>query len=180
MRVAVPGGEIRLTLIGLSAGTAVLVYALEALPAGKQVDTVVVLSSSMAAGHDLTEALRHVRGKLYAFGSQHDPVLNAVIPMVGTADREFRLTDVAGLRGFHMPSDAGPETQSLYSKVVNVLWRSEFARYGNLGTHTGATTPDFVARVITPLLKNSSSTQAPALRRAKTPAPWRPSDRVGR
>ena len=46
-------------LIGLSAGTAIAIYALEALPDDddNRVDTVVMLSSSVASDYDLTQAL---------------------------------------------------------------------------------------------------------------------------
>lgn len=160
-------------IIGLSAGTAVLVYALEELPADRQVDNVVLLSSSLDAQHDLTRALRRVRGKMYTYTSKYDPILNSVVPMMGTADREFRVRDIAGLQGFAVPANATADTRQLYGKVVHVPWRTEFARYGNFGSHTGATNASFVQRHIAPLLKPAKSPATrPAPPQAQTIWPW--------
>jgi pimeloyl-ACP methyl ester carboxylesterase len=155
-------------LIGLSAGTAILIHGLEALPDGYYVDTVVLLGSSMDADYDLTRALRHVRGRMHVFVSRHDPVLRTFVPMVGTADRRFALTGVAGLRGFRLPAGADRETRRLYSGITATAWRPEFALYDNFGGHTGATSSRFVSRFIAPLLAPAGGgmTRAPGLRSA--------------
>src|SRR6185295_1732301 len=68
------------TLMGLSAGTAIVAYALEELPANVSVETVIMLSGSLSSEHDLTSALAHVRGKMYIFTSERDEVLNVLVP----------------------------------------------------------------------------------------------------
>jgi len=139
-------------LIGLSAGSAVVVYTLEALAGDCSVDTVVLLGASLAADYDLTAALRHVKGELYVFTSDHDEVLRMLVPVTGSADRRYVGADLAGLRGFHMPPGASAETRRLYAKVTNIAWEHEFAKDGDLGGHTGATRPRFVQHYIAPLL----------------------------
>ncbi len=140
-------------LAGLSAGSAVVLYALEELPQNVAVDQVLLLSSSVSADYDLSEALQHVRGKLYAFTSQKDAVLNQLVSTVGTADGKSAGTDISGLRGFRAPSGTGASVQELYrSKVRNIAWRQEFAQYGHRGGHTHVTASAFVARYVAPLL----------------------------
>lgn len=140
-------------LIGLSAGTAILVFTLEALPEKKQVENVVLLSSSLGADYDLSRALRRVDGQMYVFTSKNDPILEGLVPLVGTAERDWAGRDIAGLKSFQPPAGAGPDTRRQYTKIVHVPWREQFKRFGNRGSHTGATDADFVARYITPTVQ---------------------------
>jgi len=145
-----PGGSVH--LIGLSAGSAIVVYALEALPGAYQVDYVILLGSSLSAEYDLRRALRRVRGEVYVFTSKRDRVLSVLVPLTGTADRKRVGKRVAGRYGILMPPDADDETEALYSKIVNVQWDDTRAEHGDPGTHTGATNPEFVRRFIAPLV----------------------------
>lgn len=139
-------------LVGLSAGTAVAAFTLEALPEDQAVDDVVLLGSSLSAHHDMSVALRHVRRKLYIFTSDKDAVLSVLVPLAGTADREFCGACSAGLGGFHLPRSASAETRRLYGKIENIAWRSEFERAGNFGGHTDATGGAFVRQYVAPLI----------------------------
>jgi len=65
-----PGGSVH--LIGLSAGSAIAVYALEQLPTSYQVDEVILLGSSLSADYDLRHALRRVRSQVHVFTSKQD------------------------------------------------------------------------------------------------------------
>lgn len=157
-----PGRPIH--LIGLSAGTAVAVFTLESLPESCSVDNVILLGSSMSSDHDLTAALRRVRGHLYVFTSDNDAVLRFLVPSAGSADRVDAGERLAGLRGFMMPARATPETRQLYAKVKRVPWTREFERDGNYGGHTDAVNAAFVRDHIAPLLPTRSSGQAAARR----------------
>jgi len=138
---------------GLSAGCAVVIYALEELPDGVSVDQVFLLSSSVSADYDLTAALRHVRGRLFATTSPHDAVLRDLVTVVGTADREASGSAISGMKGFVPPAGAGDNVRALYrAKVVNIPWRPEFANYGNRGGHTDVVAEDFVAKYLAPLV----------------------------
>ena len=130
-------------LMGLSAGTAVVVFALEQLPPGMYVDHVVLFSPSMSDRHDLTKALQHVRGRLYATCSKYDGILAGVaVNADGVSGRP------AGVQGLRMPS--GVKRYDLYARVVNLPWRPAYAGFGWNGGHTSVTTKDFVQRVIAP------------------------------
>lgn len=141
-----------ITLMGLSAGTAVAVFALEALPVDCQVDTVVLLGASIGNDYDLTRALQRVSGRLYVFTSENDAVLNFAVPMAGTADREAGDVPSAGLDGFVVPDGASMTTRRLYSRVTNIAWRTEFERDADFGGHTDTTHPQFVRDHIAPLV----------------------------
>lgn len=144
--------EAPITLMGLSAGTAVAVFTLEALPPDCQVDNVVLLGASIASDYDLTRALTHVTGRVYVFTSEKDAVLNFAVPIAGTADRESGDVPSAGLDGFRLPAGASQTTRRLYSKVTNIMWRAEFEKDGDWGGHTDTTHPKFVRDHIAPLV----------------------------
>lgn len=140
------------TLMGLSAGTAVAVFALEELPLGHDVENVVLLSGSLSAGYDLTKALHHVHGQMYIFTSPKDAVLGFLLPFAGTADRAIGTTDTIGVQSARMPANPSYETRREYAKVVEVPWNEEFKRYGHQGGHTDSVKARFIEAVVAPLI----------------------------
>jgi hypothetical protein len=149
-----------MTLMGLSAGTVIAVFTLEALPADVMVENVILLSGSLSAPYDLTSALRRVRGKVYVTTSHRDTVLGGLLPLAGTADRGSSTNATIGVEGPQLPRGASTETRNLYaSRLVVVPWKQEFARYGNLGGHTDTVKAAFVGRYIAPLVKTASGVQ---------------------
>ena len=154
-----------LTLMGLSAGTAIAVFTLEALPANVMVANAILLSGSLSADHDLTRALRRVRGKLYVFTSQNDAVLQVLMPFGGTADRGSGTTATVGVEGARVPAGASAETRRLYaSKVVEIPWNQQFAAYGHRGGHTDSVKAPFVQHFVAPLVPSISAPQVAAAR----------------
>lgn len=145
-----PGAPV--TFIGLSAGTAVVVYALEEMPGSVRVGDAVLCGASISSTYDLTRALRNLDGKLYVYTSERDGVLGFLVPMAGTADREGGDVPSAGLRGFRVPSTGSTQTRQLYAKVVTIPWRPEFAKLGYAGGHTDVLSAPFVAAYIAPHL----------------------------
>ncbi len=146
------------TMIGLSAGTALTVFALESLPEDVMVENVFLLSGSLSATYDLTEALGHVRGKMYVTTSPRDAVLTALVPLAGTADRGSGTTATIGVQGPQLPHGASAEARRVYdSKLVVMPWRSEFARYGNFGGHTDTVSALFIERYVAPRVGTTST-----------------------
>lgn len=146
-----------ITLIGLSAGNAVLLYALEALPPQPIVEDVVLLSSSVSADYDLSSALKRVREHCYVFTSQRDSVLLLLVPVGGTADRKAGNVGTMGIEGARPPASAAREQ---YAKVVQIAWSTEFARLGHAGGHTDSVAPAFVREVVAPLIMTTSTKSA--------------------
>ncbi len=142
-----PDGQIN--VMGLSAGTAVILQALEQLPTGIQVDNVVLFSPSVSANHDLTKALRHVRRTLYATCSPNDRILGSLIV---NADGKFGTP--AGRSGFRIRRP-GAEAETAYRKVVNLHWKPGYLAYDWDGGHTAVTNSKFIAAVVAPRILSS-------------------------
>ena len=140
------------TLIGLSAGTAVTVFVLEALPTSCPVENVVLCGASIGADYDLTKAMQRVRNHMYVFTSENDAVLSFLVPMAGTADRQEGDVPSAGLRGFQMPTTGLASTEAAYAKVSYIRWNSNFERFGDFGGHTDALKAPFVQHYMAPLI----------------------------
>lgn len=145
-RQAFPNGKIH--LISLSAGSAVVLAALEELPDDVQVDTVVLLSPSVSSRRDLTPALEHIKGRLYATCSEHDAI-NAALPI--TADGGEG--PPAGYRGFFRPFKRDAAALEPYAKVVNLPWRPRYLGLGWRGNHVGVTSSRFIECVIAPRIR---------------------------
>jgi len=144
LRQVNPNGQI--VLVGLSAGTSLIVCALERLGEDVEVDYVVLLSPSVSDRHDLTDALRHVRHRFYATISPHDGMLASAGPAGGESGRP------AGLVGFRLPRKMTRERKKLLAKLIPLPWRPEYLAYGWDGGHVSATSADFIRAVITPRL----------------------------
>lgn len=141
-----------LHVIGLSAGTGVSVWSVEALPPGMTVDNMVLLGSSLSSTYDMTHCLRRVEGKVYVLVSARDVVLIGFVPVTGTIDGQW-FVQPAGLIGLVPPAGSSPETIRLYrEKIVNIDWEPGFARLGNIGGHTDGTSRRFVKEYIAPEL----------------------------
>jgi pimeloyl-ACP methyl ester carboxylesterase len=128
-----PGREV--SVIGLSAGTGVAIWALEDLKGGCQVNNVVLLGSSLWHRYDVSKALPHVKGKIYNYYSPNDAVLAGPMKIFGTIDGVFA-EDGAGAVGLHSPRGQ--------DRIVNIRWRPEYRRYGYYGGHMDSTSPGFV------------------------------------
>jgi hypothetical protein len=130
-------------LIGVSAGTGLIVWALEALGPGQSVDNAFLIASSLSDRYDLRAALGHVAGRLYSHYSAADLVLALGVPLAGTVDRRGGAS--GGLVGFKPPGEAGLLYQA---KLMQVAWESKDAAYGHLGDHLGGTQPGYICQYV--------------------------------
>jgi hypothetical protein len=130
-------------MIGVSAGTGLIVWALEDLNSLDPVENVVLLGSSLGGTYNLKTALGHINGRLHNHYSGSDMVLGLLVRATGTVDRGD--SDAGGLRGFRPPVMDNEETRTLYDeKLTQVAWTAEDASLGNLGDHLGGTNPTYV------------------------------------
>ena len=147
----------KLILTAESGGTGVAVWALERLPKNVEVQSLLLIAPALSPEYDLTEALRHVRGKAYAFISGGDWfMLGAGTRLYGTIDG--KRTEAAGLVGFHRPprADAGQ-----YHKLVEMKYDPNWIIWGNFGSHSGGMSSAFARHVLAPLLIRSEAREAP-------------------
>lgn len=135
-------------LVGLSAGTGVAVWALENLKEGYNVDSVVLLSSSLWHRYDVGKAAGRVKGKIYVYYSPNDAILAGPMKLFGTIDGVFG-EDGAGAVGLHTRGGA--------EKVVNIGWKSDWSSYGYYGGHTDSTSSGFVRAVLARHLLSGTS-----------------------
>jgi len=139
-------------VLGFSAGTAEVAFALEALDESERVDRVVLLGAAISRDYDMTEALKRVKDKLYIITSTHDRMLKILMPFSGTADRKFD-DPGAGLRGFVLPSGASEETRRLYAeKIVTIPYEKEFRKDKDRGLHFDNVKMGFIRDFVAPLL----------------------------
>ena len=135
----------RINVIALSAGTSVVLSALEQMKSGVSVDNVVLLSSSASESRDLTRIMQHVRGRVYATCSTKDGILSSLM-----TNADGKSGDPAGIRGFRPPRKRTANTHAAYSRVVNLPWKPAYLGYDWDGGHTAATNRKFIAAVIAP------------------------------
>ena len=140
-----------LNMLGFSAGTAEAVFALESLPETVQVDTVVLLGTSISRDYDLTKALKRVSGHIYIYTSTHDRMLGFLMPFSGTADRKFN-DPGAGITGFVLPAGATSATRKLYAqKIVTIPWTAQLEKDGDYGKHFDNVRMEFIRDHVAPL-----------------------------
>jgi pimeloyl-ACP methyl ester carboxylesterase len=140
--------KLKITLTSHSGGTGIAVWALEDMPEGMQVQTLVLLASALSPDYDLTKALKHVRGKAYVFYSKNDQVvLGAGTRLFGTIDGVK--SDAAGLVGFRKPEGADDKA---YEKLVQKPYDDGWIAFQNIGNHVGCMSEAFAENVIAPML----------------------------
>jgi hypothetical protein len=169
-RAGFPKG--RIYVMGLSAGTALVVSALEDLPKDVRVDDVVLFSSSVSSQRNLAAALRHVDGRLYATYSPHDGILSSLVINADGGEGA-----PAGLTGFVLPARLSQENLAQYAKVVNIPWQPSYVGFGWHGGHVQVTTSGFVQHVISPRIL---SNEPYPLDRPLVGQPWPVSQRLGK
>ena len=136
-------------LLGHSAGSTVIMSALESLPPDS-VERAVLLSPSLSACYDVRPALQTVRCGLHVFYSPYDYwYLGVITRVVGSADRFWCPT--SGRVGFDTPPAA--DESWLYSKLYQRPWQPDDRQLGNNGGHYGNYQPDFLRQHILPLFE---------------------------
>lgn len=162
--------QLKIRLVGHSGGAGLAAWALERLPEGMQVETLVFVAPALSPRYDLSKALAHVRGKLYAFTSPNDViVLSAGTRLLGTIDG--LKVEAAGLHGFVKPEGAD---DAQYAKLVPMPYTAEWMDFDNIGDHIGPMGRTFAREVISPIVQGeeppSTATTRPARRNRPTPS----------
>jgi pimeloyl-ACP methyl ester carboxylesterase len=140
-------------LIGHSGGGAMVVVALEQLPPGYRVHQAILLAPDLDPKHSLGVAMDHTLCGIDVFRSHFDLlVLGVGTSLVGTLDRAH--SPAAGLVGFRQPSGLDERSRFLYSaKLREHDYRVEMVLTGHTGGHFTCTTPAFVDRYVSPVIR---------------------------
>jgi pimeloyl-ACP methyl ester carboxylesterase len=139
MRHANPGRPIH--VMGYSCGCFVAVRALELLPGGAKVDSLVLLAGAFSPRRDLNPAAAHVSGPVVVSSSPLDIVVGLGTLLVGTADRAY--TPSIGTLGYRGP---------WCGKVVSLRWRPSWIRWGHWGSHLSAPAERFISKCVGPAM----------------------------
>jgi hypothetical protein len=137
------------TLLGHSAGAAVVLGAAENLPPGV-IDEIVVLAPSVSRDYDLRPALRSSARGIDAFSSENDRLaLGVGTYVLGTADR--RWVPAAGRVGFR-PIVESSEDAALVAKLRVHPWHPIVAWTGNHGGHDDSYRSGYLRAYVLPAL----------------------------
>lgn len=128
-------------LVGHSGGGGVSIFTAEALPQGRKVDGIVLLSASISAGYDLTKALAHSRKGIVNFYSKNDVGLL----MIGT-------TVVGNVDGIHGPAAGAIGFDRLPEGLHQVPWSQDMSWAGS-GGHMDTTGAPFVRTFVSPWIR---------------------------
>jgi len=137
-------------IVAQSGGAGIAVFAAEAMPAGREIDGVVLLGAALSPRYNLAKALAKTRKGILNSYSCKDNVLNWGTRIFGTIDRQF--TRAAGHVGFEMPEGLTEEEQALYrTKLKQLAWCEAMAEEGeHWGGHLSSGGEAYLARHIAP------------------------------
>ncbi len=126
-------------LLAQSGGCWVTLRALEKLPDGVTVRSVVWLAPSISPDRDITNAAARCQNGLVSIGGPGDFFFLGVgTLLLGTSDRVF--TPSAGWIGWHHPPQGFRECR----------WHPEWFKFGYLGNHTSTSSRQFIEKVVAP------------------------------
>jgi len=136
-------------LVGQSGGGAMAAWAAEALPSGRSVDGVIMLSPALSPRYMLDWSLGNSRRGIVNFYSPRDWIFLGVGTVVyGTMDG--RHSESAGRIGFKVPSAGG--RPRCYRKLYQVAWQQKMAETGHSGLHLTSGGWRFVMTYVAPFV----------------------------
>jgi pimeloyl-ACP methyl ester carboxylesterase len=141
-------------IIGHSGGGGIAVFVAMAMPKGRKVDGLVLLSASISSNHDMTKALGNCSSGIVNFYNTGDgALLGLATTVLGNVGGAHGLS--AGLTGFTLPKEsAGSEKQLAYQKLYQVSMTE--AMTNGSTPHFAATQPSFVSSYIAPWIASST------------------------
>lgn len=119
---AYPGRPV--TLIGYSGGGAIAPMVAEYMPEGYVLDRILLFSSGLSPGYDLTPALEQTENGIVHFWSSADFTGPFITLVFGTMDRRWELP--AATVGFDMRDE----------RLIQFAWRPDMLDFRNKGDHT--------------------------------------------
>jgi len=134
-----------LSLLGVSGGAGIVIFAAGDLPETFVFEQVVLISGAVSPARDLTPIIRRTRRGLFNYYSRNDRLILADGTRInGTMDRQF--CPSCGYCGLEKPSDP-----DVAARLFQLKWRPEFLLLGNDGGHLGGLSAEFVRRFVLPL-----------------------------
>ena len=159
-------------VVGHSGGGGVAVFAAEAMPEGRKIDGLILLSASISSAYNLTKALSHCRNGIVSFYNPDDFALLGVgTTALGNVDGTHGPS--AGLIGFDKPRGrAGPAKNAAWEKLYQVKLGGLSGGDGD--PHASTTRVGFVSLNVAPWVLSETWPAAGTLASARLPAPPAP------
>lgn len=143
--------RVRLSLVGMSGGVGMALFAVEKLPEELSLDRLVFISGATAPDYDLRPALRRCRGGIWNYYSHLDvAILDRGTRAAGTMDRQF--VTAAGCLGFNVPDDP-----AFAARLHQLAWTPRMLALGNDGSHLGGLAMPFLRKYVLPLFAGSDA-----------------------
>lgn len=131
-------------LIGHSGGGGLAIMVLEQMSRTRPISGAILLAPALSPGHNLAAAMERTQYGIYNFWSPNDVAFLGIgTTTFGNMDREHG--PAAGMIGFHVPDHLSAADTKLYeAKLVQVRWRTEMLKEGQLPGHMSWANPWFV------------------------------------
>ncbi len=146
-------------LVGHSGGAGMVVFALEKLKPGCQVNGAFLLAPALDPQRNLAPALRHVRRYCFTTYSPADvPLMGLGTSLFATMDGKHTVS--AGLVGFRMPENLSAADRKEYAKMRQAGWSKTFLKKGHLGGHMDWSSTTFAREFLAPIMLGKKSSPA--------------------
>ena len=170
-------------LVGHSGGAGMVVFALEKMKPGRQVDGAFLLAPALDPQRNLAPALRHVRKYCITTYSPTDvPLMGLGTSLFTTMDGKHTVS--AGLIGFRRPKNLSEADRAEYAKIRQAGWGKTFLKKGYLGGHMDWSTTSFAREFLAPIMLDGKYDPAFKPLGPKEPGgpgdPGRPTSRASR
>ncbi len=171
-------------LVGQSGGGAIAVWIAESLPAGHDLDGIIMIAPALSPKYMLDFPLERAKRGIINFYSGRDWVFLGMGTLIyGTMDGYH--TASAGMMGFDVPEAGG--RPKVYDKLFQIGWQEKMARTGHTGGHLSSGTGRFVSNYVAPFVRmkqwnteliakvlNRELEPAPETQPASSPVRWKP------
>lgn len=150
-------------LIGHSGGGGLAVMALEQMSRSRPITGAILLAPALSPGHNLAAALERTQYGIYNFWSPNDVAFLGIgTTAFGNMDREHG--PAAGMVGFRVPNGLSAADAKLYeTKLVQVRWRAEMLKEGQLPGHMTWANPWFVKNWLGKIILSHEAGMRPKL-----------------
>lgn len=140
-----------LSLVGVSGGAGIVLFAAADLPDDFTLDRIVLISGAVSPDFDLAAASRHAQRGIFNYYSKGDSlVLNDGTRIHGTSDRKHVAS--CGYAGFNKPTNP-----AVAANLYQLEWKPEYKSLGNDAGHLGGLATVFAQRFILPLFTANTS-----------------------
>ena len=146
-----PGAPVH--VVGHSGGGGIAVFVAEAMPEGRKIKGLILLSASISSAHNLTKALSRCEDGIVNFHANGDPLLLVGTIFFGNVCGTHG--PGAGACGFDEPSDSDSEAKKLaYANLYQIEITGNMIQGRGIG-HVSTTDQQFVTEYVAPWIYSS-------------------------